>query len=341
MQQMVLDHPGASFRMMESAVPQPLAGQVLLRVQACAVCDIDSRLQQGLLHGETFPLVLGHEVIGAVEAVGDGVAFRPGQRLGVGWLGASCGHCEYCVQQQDHLCAEQRYMGMHLNGGYATHVLAEARHCFAMDTVRIARSPARQNPGDAWTEAAAMTPLLCEGALAYRCHQACGAARTIGLYGFGTAAQLVCQMAVAKGQAVHAMTRPGGEDLLELARDLGAEWTGTIEQTPPVSLDAAILLQPTVELVPHALKSVRKDGVLVFLGMHASRVPSFPYDLFLEEHRIHSISRSTRADMEAFLQLCSTLALKTRIKTYPLAAAGQAMQERYTDRHGESVLVMN
>lgn len=340
MLQMVLDGPGARLRAVESPLPEPGQGQILLKVSACAICDIDPKILQGRARGGHFPVVPGHEIVGHVQAVGAAAGFAVGQKLGIAWIGRACGQCEYCAKRQDHLCIEQQFMGLDFNGGYATHVLAEARHCYSLEGVRIERAPDSAQPESDWSEDAAMTPLLCEGALAYRCYKACHKARTIGLYGFGTAAQLICQMAKADGKEVYAMTRPGGEALLEMAKSLGADWTGTVETTPPILLDAAVLLQPTVEIVPHALSAVRRDGSLVFLGMHISHVPSFPYDLFLQEHSIQAISRSSHADMIEFLDLCRRLALKTRIKTYPLAAVNQALREWHDGWHGESVLVM-
>ena len=340
MRQQVLEHPGAELRIIESEIPQPGPGQVLLEVSACAVCDMDLQIQMGLMHGGQFPLVPGHEIVGRVLSVGSGVTFTRGQRLGLAWLGRACGDCWYCDNDLDHLCDKQQFTGLHLNGGYASHVLAEARHCYSMDTVRAGRSPDSVQDTGFWSEEAAMAPLLCEGSLAYRSYKPCRQAARIGLYGFGTAAQLICQMATAEGHEVYAMTRPGGEPLLELAQTLGAHWTGTLEQMPPVPLDAAILMQPTVELVPHALSAVRRNGTLVFLGMHASRVPAFPYDLFMDEHSIHSVSRSSRADMTQFLELCSKTALKTRIRTYSLAEANLALHDSRSGLHGEAVLVM-
>lgn len=340
MRQMVLDQPGAELRMVESAIPQPGPGQVLLEVSACAICDIDPQIHMGRVQDGQFPLVPGHEIVGHVLAVGGGVSFSAGQRVGVAWQGAACGDCWYCSNQLEHLCSELRVTGLHFDGGYATHVLANAHYCYAMDAVRVGRSPDAGQGSGFWSEEAAMAPLLCEGALAFRSYSICRQVRKIGLYGFGTAAQLICQMAKAEGHEVYAMTRPGGEPLLGLAQALGADWTGTVEQMPPVPLDAAILLQPTVELVPHALTAVRRNGALVFLGMHASRVPSFPYDLFMDEHSIHSVSRTSRADMMEFLALASKLTLSTRLRTYPFAEANRALKERRTAQHGETVLVM-
>lgn len=340
MLQMVLDGPGAELRAVESPIPEPGPGQVVLRVSACAICDIDALIQKGRARGGIFPIVPGHEIVGYVQAVGSGVSFQKGQKLGLAWLGDACGQCYYCAKKQDHLCELQRFTGLNINGGFATHVLADARHCYSLEGVRIGRIAEAGQADDHWSEDAAMTPLMCEGSMAFRSYKACHDAKTIGLYGFGTAAQLICQMAKADGHAVYAMTRPGGESLLELARSLGADWTGSVDTQPPELLDAAVLLQPTVEIVPHALSAVRCDGSLVFLGMHISHVPSFPYDLFLQEHSIRSICRSSLKDMKAFLDLCRKITLKTRIKTYPLTAVNQALQERQNSRHGESVLVM-
>lgn len=340
MRQMVLEAPGKELRLQETHIPQPGTGELVLAVSACAICDIDAQIQAGDLQNQHFPLVPGHEIVGQVQAVGAGVAFTPGQRVGLAWQGGACGQCLYCQDSLEHLCDSARYTGRDLPGGYASHVLADARFCHDLSQVRVARNDFDANDGHGWSEEAAMAPLLCEGALAYRSYKACGKAQRIGLYGFGTAAQLICQMAKADDRKVYAMTRAGGEPLLEMARQLGADWTGTVDVEPPVLLDAAVLLQPTVELVPHAMVSVRKAGVLVFLGMHASRVPAFPYDLFLSEHSIHSISRSSRVNMREFLTLCSNLTLKTRIKTYPFTETNAAMRDQRSAHHGETVLVM-
>jgi alcohol dehydrogenase, propanol-preferring len=339
MRQMVLEQAGAEFRLQEIPLPQPGPGQVLLAVSACAVCDIDPYIHVGDLPGQHFPLVPGHEIVGQVQATGEGVAFVTGQRVGLAWQGGACGLCIYCRESLEHLCEDARYIGRDLPGGYASHVLADARYCHDLSAVRVARNPFDADDGG-WTEEAAMTPLLCEGALAYRSYKACGKAERIGLYGFGTAAQLICQLAKADGRKVYALTREGGEPLLEMARQLGADWTGTMKQVPPELLDAVVMLQPTVELVPHALSIVRRNGMLVFLGMHASRVPAFPYDLFRDEHSLHSIARCSHAEREEFLARCARQTLQTRIKTYPFTEVNEALRERRNTHHGETVLVM-
>ncbi len=340
MQQMVLEKPDAEYSLREVPLPQPGPGEVLLKVSACAVCEIDLKLQEGEHYNQQYPLVPGHEVVGHVQAVGDGVSFTPGQRLGLGWLGGACGNCRYCKGSLEYLCTEVQHTGCDHQGGYASHVLADASYCHDMSDVQVAPIFFEDSDTNGWSEEAGMTPLLCEGALAYRSYMACGEAEMIGLYGFGTAAQLICQMAKADGRQVYAMTRSGGEPLLEIARSLGADWAGTTEHTPPALLDAAILLQPTVELVPHALTSVRKNGQLVFLGMHSSKVPSFPYDLFAYEHGIQSIARCSNKDTREFLARCARQTLKTRIRSYPFTEVNRAIRERRREHHGETVLVM-
>ncbi len=312
MRAMVLEAPKQALRLAELAKPQPAPGQVLLRVRACAVCRTDLHVQDGELVHPKLPLVPGHEIVGVVAEVGAGVErFRVGQRVGVPWLGWTCGECEYCRTGRENLCPKARFTGYTLDGGYAEYVVADQRFCF----------PIPQIYGDA--EA---TPLLCAGLIGYRSLLKTGEAKRIGIYGFGAAAHIVTQVARFQGREVYAFTRRGDSEGQQFAKSLGAVWAGDSEAAPPQPLDAAIIFAPAGELVPVALKAVGKGGTVVCGGIHMSDIPSFPYELLWEERCLCSVANLTRRDGEEFFALAPRVPVRTTVQTFPLAEANQALE---------------
>ena len=322
---MVLESPRSPLRPREREVPEPGAGQVLLKVGACAVCRTDLHVVDGELPAVPHPIVPGHEIVGTVAACGEAVALPVGTRLGVPWLGSACGRCRYCRSGQENLCDEARFTGYQLDGGYAEYVLADARFCFplpdGLDDVHAA-------------------PLLCAGLIGYRAYRMCGDARRIGLYGFGAAAHLVAQMARFEGREVLAFVRPGDTAAAGFARSLGCSWAGPSDARPPGELDAAILFAPVGELVPAALAAVRKGGTVVCGGIHMSDIPSFPYSLLWGERCIRSVANLTRADGVGFLELAARMPLDVRVETFALEQANEALGRlRRGELEGAAVLV--
>lgn len=312
-----LDRPGQPLRLVQRDVPKPAAGEVLLRVSACGVCRTDLHIVDGDLPALAHPVVPGHEIVGTVVALGDGVtSVAPGARMGVPWLGATCGKCSYCLSGRENLCDAARFTGYHIDGGYADYAVADARYCFPI--------PAQY--GD--TEAA---PLLCAGLIGYRAYAMAGDAQTLGLYGFGAAAHILVQIAVAEGRRVYAYTRPGDIAAQGLARALGAAWAGASDEPAPSLLDAAIIFAPAGTLVPRALAATRKGGTVICAGIHMSDIPAFPYHLLWGERRVVSVANLTRRDGEGFFRAASRLHIATTVHSYPLEQANQALQDL---RHG-------
>jgi len=313
---MLLDRPGGPLRLAERPTPEPGPGELRLRVLACGVCRTDLHILDGDLPLPRAPLVLGHEIVGRVEAVGAGVgAGLIGQRLGLPWLGGTCGSCRYCGEGAENLCDAPRFTGWTRDGGYAEAVVADARFCF----------PVPDALGDA--EAA---PLLCAGLIGFRSwRKACEArpVRSLGLYGFGAAAHLLAQLAVARGVEVFAFVRPGDRAAADLARTLGCAWAGGSDEAPPRELDAAIIFAPVGALVPQALRAVRKGGSVVCGGIHMSDIPSFPYAELWGERRILSVANLTRQDALDYLPLAAELALRPQVTTYRLEEANQALAD--------------
>jgi propanol-preferring alcohol dehydrogenase len=328
MRAMILDAPRTPLRPAELPTPTPGPEQVLLRVHACGVCRTDLHVVDGELPHPKLPLIPGHEIVGTVEATGRAVdGFAPGDRVGVPWLGWTCGTCPYCRAGRENLCDRARFTGYTLDGGYADYTLADARYCF--------RLPAGY--GDA--EAA---PLLCAGLIGYRSLVMAGDARRLGLYGFGAAAHLVAQVARHQGREVFAFTRPGDRTGQDFARRLGAAWAGGSDELPLQHLDAAILFAPVGSLVPAALRAVAKGGTVVCAGIHMSDVPSFPYALLWEERVVRSVANLTRRDGEEFLGLAPRVPVRTAIRTFPLARANEALAALRDGRiEGAAVLVMD
>ncbi len=313
MRAMVLERQGRPLRATELDVPRAGAGQVLLKVSACAVCRTDLHIMDGDLTDPKLPLVLGHEIVGVVEELGNGVTrFSKGERVGVPWLGWTCGECRYCVSGRENLCDRARVTGYHIAGGYADYAVADERYCF---------------PIPAGLDDVHAAPLLCAGLIGYRSLVAAGDAKRLGLYGFGVAAHLIAQVAVHQGRAVYAFTRPGDEEAQRFARDLGARWAGGSDTRPPDLLDAAIIFAPVGPLVPTALEAVAKGGTVVCAGIHMSDIPSFPYEILWGERVVRSVANLTRRDGAEFLALAPEIPIRTEVQPYRLEDANRALDD--------------
>jgi len=311
MQAMVLHTLRKPLRATELRTPSPGPGEVRLQVRACAVCRTDLHVVDGELPRPKLPLVPGHEIVGVVSAKGDGVErFRPGDRVGIPWLGWTCGACEYCRTGRENLCDQARFTGYTLDGGYAEYTIADQRYCL----------PIPESYSDA--EAA---PLLCAGLIGYRSLGKTGDAKRIGIYGFGAAAHIITQVARFQGREVYAFTRRGDQEGQQFAKSLGAVWAGDAEAQPPERLDAAIIFAPAGELVPLALKAVGKGGKIVCGGIHMSTIPAFPYELLWEERSVCSVANLTRRDGEAFFALAPRVPVRTTVQTFPLIEANEAL----------------
>ena len=313
---MALPRPHAALEPVRRPDPTPGAGEVRLRVKACGVCRTDLHVVDDELGGGPMPIVPGHEIVGVVEAVGEGVSQdQIGRRLGAPWLGWTCGVCRYCREGRENLCDSPKFNGWTRDGGYADVVVADARYCFPIP--------------DAYADAEA-APLLCAGLIGFRAWRMAtqaGPVRTLGLYGFGAAAHLLAQLAIAQGQDVYAFTRAGDAPAQAFARALGCVWAGASEDGPPELLDAAILFAPAGELVPLALKAVRKGGTVVCGGIHMSDIPSFPYDLLWEERRLVSVANLTRQDGLDYLPLAAASGVRPHVTTYALSEANRALRD--------------
>ena len=329
MRAMVLDRPGVPLAERRVPVPRPGPGQLLLRVRYCAVCRTDLHLVDGELPDPKLPVIPGHEIVGEVVMAGEGATrYRIGQRVGVPWLGWTCGECSHCRAGRENLCDHARFNGYTLDGGFAEYHLADERYAF----------PLPESYGDA--EAA---PLLCAGLIGYRTWRL--AVETtpierIGIYGFGAAAHIVAQIARFRGQAVYAFTRPGDSEGQAFARELGAVWAGGSDERPPGELDGALIFAPVGPLVIEALRSVRKGGVVVSGGIHMTDIPSFPYSLIWEERVIRAVANLTRKDGEDVMALAPQVPVRTRIEILPLAEANEALR-RIREGRVEGALVLD
>ncbi|HEY2618002.1 MAG TPA: zinc-dependent alcohol dehydrogenase family protein [Acetobacteraceae bacterium] len=323
---MVLDAAHRPLRDVGMEVPTPGPGQVLICVHACAVCRTDLHVVDGDLTEPKLPLVPGHEIVGSVATLGPGVdRFAVGDRVGAPWLGWTCGECEFCRSARENLCAQARFTGYQIDGGYAEFTVADQRFCFAI--------PATYSDIEA-------APLLCAGLIGYRSLRMTGDARRLGLYGFGAAAHIIAQVARWQGRTVYAFTSPGDTDAQAFARELGAVWAGGSNQPPPELLDAAIIFAPVGPLVPAALRAVERGGTVVCAGIHMSPIPSFPYDILWGERVVRSVANLTRADGEAFLALAPKVPVKTHPLPYRLEQANQALDDLRAGRlQGAAVLV--
>jgi len=305
---------GVGRPLIERDVPRLEAGPGTLRldVRACGVCRTDLHILDGELQRPKLPLVLGHQIVGTVAALGDGVTrFAVGQRVGVPWLAWTCGQCRFCRDGRENLCDEARFTGYDVDGGFAEETVADERYCFPIP--------------DGYPDAQA-APLLCAGLIGYRAYSFTGDALRLGLYGFGAAAHIVCQVACAEGRRVFAFTRPGDTDGQAFARQLGAEWAGGSNERPPEELDAAIVFAAAGELVPAALAASVKGGSVVCAGIHMSDIPSFPYELLWGERSIRSVANLTRRDGEAFMRVAPAVPVHTEVTVFPLAEAGAALE---------------
>jgi propanol-preferring alcohol dehydrogenase len=323
---MVLHAIGEPLRLTQRPTPRPGPGEVLVRVEACAVCRTDLHVADGELPDPTLPIVPGHEIVGIVEQGGDGVtAPAPGTRVGIPWLGHTCGHCAYCATDRENLCDNAIFTGYQRDGGFATHVVADAAFAF---------------PLTGFDDPVAAAPLMCAGLIGWRSLRKAGEGRRIGLYGFGAAAHILAQVCRWQGREVYAFTRAVDTSAQSLAMSLGAIWAGASDALPPEPLDAAIIFAPVGSLVPQALKAVRKGGRVVCGGIHMSDIPQFPYRLLWEERQIVSVANLTRHDATEFLSIAPLAGVKTTTTLYPLARANEALADLKAGRFaGAAVLV--
>ncbi len=327
MKAMVLKRPGTPLEAVERPDPEPGPGEVLVRVAACGVCRTDLHVVDGDLTEPKLPIVPGHEIVGTVAALGPGVdRFRLGERIGVPWLGHTCGQCRYCRSDQENLCDRPGFTGYQIDGGYADHTVADARFCFALP--------------EAYSDAEA-APLLCAGLIGYRSLSMAGQGiERLGIYGFGAAAHIVAQVARHRGAEVYAFTRPGDRAAQEFAMELGASWAGPSDASAPEELDAAILFAPVGALIPAALKAVRKGGVVVCGGIHMSEIPAFPYEILWGERVVRSVANLTRRDAEEFLAMAPEIPVRTSVELFRLADANDALDALRAGRlKGAAVLV--
>jgi propanol-preferring alcohol dehydrogenase len=321
---MVLTEAGRPLQLVTRPVPQPARGELLLRVHACGVCRTDLHIVDRELPDPTYPRVIGHEIVGVVEALGAGVdRFSVGERVGVPWLGGTCGVCAYCLQHHENLCDAPQFTGYGRDGGYAEHVVARADYCFELP--------------DAFDDMHA-APLLCAGLIGYRALRMAGDAQRVAIYGFGAAAHLIAQVAIWQKRDVLAYTRPGDVEAQQFARSLGCAWAGD-STMQAAEVDAALIFAPAGALVPAALRATRKGGVVVCAGIHMSDIPAFPYEILWGERVLRSVANLTRADGEEFLALAAQVPVRTTIEPFPLAAANEALDALRSGRiRGAAVL---
>ncbi len=326
MHAMVLERLRAPLMLRERPVPRPGPGEVLVEVKACGVCRTDLHVVDGELPDPKLPIVPGHEIVGGVAATGEGVSTPAvGARVGIPWLGWTCGICPYCRSGRENLCDRPLFNGYTRDGGYATHAVADARYCFALPEA---------------VEDAAMAPWLCAGLIGWRSYRMAGEGERLGIYGFGAAAHLLAQVAVWQNRKIYAFTRAGDTAAQHFARNLGATWAGGSDEMPPEPLDAAILFAPVGGLVPAALKAVKKGGRVVCGGIHMSDIPQFPYRILWEERQIVSVANLTREDAREFLELAPQAGLRSEVTRYPLARANEALADLRDGRlQGAAVLV--
>jgi alcohol dehydrogenase, propanol-preferring len=329
---MLHERAGAPLRLVELPLPQAGQGEVLIEVEACGVCRTDLHLIDGELPNPALPVIPGHEIVGRIAAVGSGVSgLRSGQRVGVPWLGWTCGVCRFCSSGRENLCDAARFTGYQINGGYAEYAVADARYCFPLP-----------DDDSAAGDAAQLAPLLCAGLIGYRALRMAGDSRRIGLYGFGAAAHIVAQVLKFQGREFHAFTRPGDVASQDFARRLGAAWAGGTDQQAPAQLDAALIFAPAGALVPAALRQMEKGGCVVCAGIHMSDIPAFPYDILWGERSIRSVANLTRRDGLEFLELAPRVPVRSEVRRFPLALANQALaQLRRGEFQGAAVLTMD
>ena len=327
MRAMVLEKIRQPLALRDLPKPKPGHGQLLVRVNTCAVCRTDLHIVDGELPNPKLPLILGHQIVGRVEQIGESVdGFATGDRVGIPWLGWTDGDCIYCRSDRENLCDRAKFTGYTIDGGYAGFTVADARYCFHLPP----------DYGDA-----EVAPLLCAGMLGYRSYRKTGDARRLGIYGFGNAAHLIAQVALYQRKEIFAFTRPGDKAGQDAARSLGAVWAGGSDEMPPEKLDAAIIFAPVGALVPAALRALAKGGIVVCGGIHMSDIPSFPYVDLWNERVISSVANLTRRDGEEFLKIATRIPVKTKVKTFPLEEANTALEKfRAGKLDGTAVLVI-
>ncbi|WMT79206.1 zinc-dependent alcohol dehydrogenase family protein [Bradyrhizobium sp. Ash2021] len=313
MHAMVLTAPGAPLQFQQREDPTPGPGTVRIKISACGVCRTDLHVVDGELPGIKYPIVPGHEVVGRVDALGPGVIpLKIGERVGVPWLGYTCGECSYCKSGSENLCDRPLFTGYTRDGGFATHLVADARYCFSLGEV-----------GDD----VAIAPLLCAGLIGWRSLVMAGDGKTLGIFGFGAAGHIVAQVARWQGRSIYAFTRAGDTEAQALAKSLGADWAGGSEERPPIPLDAAIIYAPVGSLVPMALRAVRKGGRVVCAGIHMSDIPSFPYNILWEERQLLSVANLTRNDGVEFFKVATQAGIKTHTTVFPLQEANEVLSK--------------
>jgi propanol-preferring alcohol dehydrogenase len=329
MKAMVLESPGRPLTLKEVLVPEPDDNQVLIKIHACGVCRTDLHIVDGELTGPKLPLIIGHEIVGSISKLGKNVnEFSVGDKVGVPWLGYTCGKCKYCLRGDENLCENAKFTGYTINGGYAEYTAADKRYVFKI--------PEGYDDSHA-------APLLCAGLIGYRSYRLIGKDfQTLGIYGFGAAAHIIAQVAVHQGKKVYAFTKAGDREGQEFALKLGAVWAGDSTQLPPVKLDASIIFAPVGSLVPAALRASGKGGVVICGGIHMSDIPQFPYDILWEEREIKSVANLTRRDGEELLEIAPKVPVKTEIARYSLEKANEALIDlRNGKLQGAAVLKMN
>lgn len=326
MRAMVLTTPGERLEPRMVAVPEPGSRQVLIHVHACGVCHTDLHIVDQELTSPKLPLIPGHEIIGTVVKVGDGVErFKGGERVGVPWLGSTCGECRYCLSGNENLCDRAGFTGYTIDGGFAEYTVADQDYVFAVP--------------DAYADAEA-APLMCAGLIGYRCLRLAGEGiGRLGIYGFGAAAHIIAQIATHRGMEVYAFTRPGDTQAQAFARELGAQWAGPSDQPPPRELDAAIIFAPVGPLVPEALKAVVKGGRVICGGIHMSDIPAFPYSILWNERMVRSVANLTRQDAVDLLEIAPDVPVRTEVQSFPLEGANEALDRmRRGELRGAAVL---
>ncbi|MBX9952886.1 MAG: zinc-dependent alcohol dehydrogenase family protein [Candidatus Obscuribacterales bacterium] len=313
MKAMVLDSRGGPLSQADHAVPEVCSGHLLIKVTHCGVCRTDLHIIDNELKEPALPLIPGHEIVGTVKTIGQKVqGFSVGDRVGVPWLGWTCGHCRWCVTDRENLCDEAKFTGYTIDGGYAEYCLADSRYCFKLP--------------ESYDDAKA-APLLCAGLIGYRSYKMCGDAKRIGIYGFGAAAHIIAQVAHHDGRELYAFVRPQDNDARSLAMNLGCKWAGDSDGPSPEKLDAAIIFAPVGELVPHALSNLDKAGKLVLGGIHMSDLPAMPYEILWQERSIKSVTNLTRADAIEFFARAAQININCAVTVYPLARANEALDD--------------
>lgn len=326
MRAMVLERPGLTLRQTQVPIPVPSDQQVLIKIAACGVCRTDLHVVDGELKEPSLPLIPGHQIVGTVEKLGKTVTgLQMGERVGVPWLGSTCMHCEYCLADEENLCDAARFTGYQINGGFAEYCVADARFCIPLSA--------------RYTDVQ-VAPLLCAGLIGYRAYKKAGKAKRIGIYGFGAAAHILVQVALAQGREIYAFTRPDDNKAQQFALKLGARWAGGSNESAPELLDAAIIFASDGDLVPTALRAIRNGGNVVCGGIYMSDIPSFPYEILWGERSISSVANLTRQDGKEFFNLLEKIPVKTEVHTYPLAKTNEALDDLRQGRFTGAAVVV-